>query len=414
MKASTAHRSTFSGYEKFIIAILTVLQFTVILDFMVLSPLGAILMPALKITPQQFGWVVSAYAFSAGVSGLTAAGFADKFDRKKMLLVFYIGFLGGTLFCGLAPNYHTLLAARIVTGIFGGVISAICFAIVTDLFAMQMRGRVMGFLQMAFASSQVLGIPVGLYAANKFGWHSPFLVIVALGLPVGFIIFLVMRPVDSHLKLRLDKSPLHHLFATLTNPRYVRGFAATTLLATGGFMLMPFGSAFGTGNLGLKVDDLPTLYMITGITAMVAGPIAGRLSDTLGKYKLFAIGSTAGMLLVLYYTQLGRTPLWHVIVVTALLFASITARIVSASALMSGVPSPQDRGAFMGISSAFQQISGGVASAIAGAIVVQTGTGSLERYDILGYVVFGAMFVTIIMMYAIHKMVAEVDARKPT
>lgn len=117
MDASPAQRPLFSGYEKFIIAILTVLQFTVILDFMVLSPLGAILMPALKISPQQFGWVVSAYAFSAGVSGLTAAGFADKFDRKKMLLVFYIGFIAGTLFCGMAPDYYTLLAARIVTGI---------------------------------------------------------------------------------------------------------------------------------------------------------------------------------------------------------------------------------------------------------------------------------------------------------
>lgn len=412
MDASPAQRPLFSGYEKFIIAILTVLQFTVILDFMVLSPLGAILMPALKISPQQFGWVVSAYAFSAGVSGLTAAGFADKFDRKKMLLVFYIGFIAGTLFCGMAPDYYTLLAARIVTGIFGGVISAICFAIVTDLFAMQVRGRVMGFLQMAFASSQVLGIPVGLYAANKFGWHSPFLIIVALGLPVGFIILLRMRPVDSHLKLRLDKSPLHHLLTTVTNPRYVRGFAATTLLATGGFMLMPFGSAFGTGNLGLSNDDLPTLYMITGITAMAAGPIAGRLSDSLGKYKLFLVSSALGMLIMLYYTHLGRTPLWQVITVTALLFATITARIVSASALMSAVPSPQDRGAFMGISSAFQQISGGIASAIAGAIVVKTNTGFLERYDILGYVVFGAMLVTIIMMYAIHKMVSEGDARK--
>ena len=411
MNASTVQRPTFTGYEKFIIAILTILQFTVILDFMVLSPLGAILMPALKISPQQFGWVVSAYAFSAGVSGLTAAGFADKFDRKKMLLLFYIGFLGGTLFCGIAPDYHTLLAARIITGIFGGVISAICFAIVTDLFAMQVRGRVMGFLQMAFASSQVLGIPVGLYAANKFGWHSAFLIIVALGLPVGVVIFLVMRPVDGHLKLRLDKSPLHHLLTTVANPRYVRGFAATTLLATGGFMLMPFASAFSTGNLGLSTEQLPTLYVITGITAMIAGPVAGKLSDTLGKYKLFLISSVLGMSVMLYYSQLGRTPLWQVIIVSSLLFACISARIVSASALMSAVPSPQDRGAFMGVSSAFQQISGGVASAIAGAIVVKTPSGFLERYDVLGYVVFGAMLVTIVMMYVIHKMVSEGDAR---
>lgn len=402
-------KPAFSGYEKFLIAILTVLQFTVILDFMVLSPLGAILMPALSIDPQQFGWVVSAYAFSAGASGLLAAGFADRFDRKRMLLVFYTGFLGGTLLCGLAPDYHLLLGARIVTGIFGGVISAICFAIVTDIFAMHMRGRVMGFLQMAFASSQVLGIPVGLYAANKLGWHSPFLIIAALGLPVGLIIVLRMRPVDSHLKLKIDRHPLHHLYATITKPRYLRGFAATTLLATGGFMLMPFGSAFGTGNLGLSIDDLPTLYMVTGITAMVAGPIAGRLSDQIGKYQVFVIGSTVGMVLVLIYTNLGKSPLWLVMLITAALFASITARIVGASSLMSGVPAPQDRGAFMGVSSAFQQISGGIASAVAGAIVVKTSSGVLARYDLLGFVVVGAMAVTIVMMYTIHRMVMHQD-----
>lgn len=151
--------------------------------------------------------------------------------------------------------------------------------------------------------------------------------------------------------------------------------------------------------------------MITGVTAMIAGPVAGKLSDTLGKYKLFLISSVLGMSVMLYYSHLGRTPLWQVIIVSSLLFACISARIVSASALMSAVPSPQDRGAFMGVSSAFQQISGGIASAIAGAIVVKTPSGFLERYDVLGYVVFGAMLVTIVMMYVIHKMVSEGDAR---
>src|SRR5690349_19809665 len=175
-------KPTFTGYEKFIIALLATLQFTVVLDFMVLSPLGYILLDKLSITTSQFGLVVSAYAFSAGASGLLTAGFADKFDRKKLLLFFYVGFLVGTLFCGIAPTYHLLLAARVFTGIFGGVIGSISFAIITDLFAIDVRGRVMGFVQMAFASSQVLGIPIGLYLANKFSWHAPFLMIVGLGL----------------------------------------------------------------------------------------------------------------------------------------------------------------------------------------------------------------------------------------
>ncbi|MEQ8808774.1 MAG: MFS transporter, partial [Imperialibacter sp.] len=156
-------KRVFTQYETFIIAILAIIQFTVILDFMVLSPLGAMLLVELDITTSQFGLVVSAYAFSAGISGLLAAGFADKFDRKKLLLFFYSGFIIGTLLCGVAPNYHFLLAARIVTGIFGGVLGSVVFAIITDLFKLEVRGRVMGFVQMAFASSQVLGLPVGLY-----------------------------------------------------------------------------------------------------------------------------------------------------------------------------------------------------------------------------------------------------------
>ena len=397
----------FSGYEKFVIAILTILQFTVVLDFMVLSPLGAILMPALHIDPEQFSLVVSAYAFSAGAAGLLAAGFADKFDRKKMLLFFYTGFLAGTLFCGLAKDYQMLLLARIVTGIFGGVLSSITFAIITDLFAMQVRGRVMGFVQMGFASSQVLGIPLGLYAANRFDWHMPFLLIVALGLLVGLIIVMKLRPIDTHLHLKSERSAFEHLKKTIRTPRYLKGFAATVLLATGGFMLMPFASAFSTGNLGLKMEDLPSLYMVTGIASMIAGPLAGKLSDQIGKYRLFIIATCAGIILVLFYSHLGQTPLWLMMIISAILFTSITARIVAASALMSAVPAPQDRGAFMGVSSAIQQISGGLASALAGLIIVKEPNGYLRNYPILGYVVVGAMVTTIVMMYAIHRLVPE-------
>src|SRR5579871_6792325 len=167
----------FSRYQKFAIFVLALTQFTVILDFMVMSPLGDMLMKSLDIKPHHFGLAVSAYAFSAGISGLLTAGFADKFDRKKLLMFFYTGFTAGTLFCGLAPTYELLLAARIVTGVFGGVIGSISMAIITDLFPLNMRGRVMGVVQTSFAASQVLGLPLGLYLANHWGWHAPFLMI---------------------------------------------------------------------------------------------------------------------------------------------------------------------------------------------------------------------------------------------
>ena len=159
-------KKPFTGYEKLVIALLAVTQFTVVLDFMVMSPLGDILMKSLDINPKQFGIAVSSYAFSAGISGLLAAGFADKYDRKKLLLFFYTGFILGTLFCALAPTYELLVAARIITGLFGGVIGSIGMAIITDIFPIDQRGRVMGVVQMGFAASQVLGIPIGLYLAN--------------------------------------------------------------------------------------------------------------------------------------------------------------------------------------------------------------------------------------------------------
>src|SRR5882672_4956001 len=104
----------FTRYQKFVIAVLAFLQFTIILDFMIISPLGAMMMPTLHMSPQQFGLAVSSYAFSAGLSGLLAAGFADRFDRKRLLLFFYAGFLAGTLLCGLAGSYNLLLLARMI------------------------------------------------------------------------------------------------------------------------------------------------------------------------------------------------------------------------------------------------------------------------------------------------------------
>ncbi|GGD81740.1 MFS transporter [Emticicia aquatilis] len=394
--------STFTRYQIFIIAILAILQFTLILDFMVLSPLGAILMKELSLQPKQFGLVVSAYAFSAGASGLLAAGFADRFDRKKLLLFFYVGFIFGTTLCAMADSYEFLLIARIVTGIFGGVIGSISFAIISDLFKLEMRGRVMGFVQMAFSASQILGLPIGLYLANAFGWHSPFWMIVGVSIIVGIAIVIYMQPVTEHLKVQNDRNPFEHLWKTLSKPDYFKAFLATILLATGGFMLMPFGSAFSINNLKIDIKDLPMLYLVTGVFSIAFGPLSGRLSDSLGKYKVFFVGTIITIIMVLIYTNLGQTPLWLVIILNVLMFAGITARMISASSLMTAVPQMQDRGAFMSINSSIQQISGGVAAALAGVIVSQGSDGKMQNYPILGLVVVASMVIALVMLYILN------------
>lgn len=400
-------KKTFSSYEIFTISILAILQFTIILDFMVLSPLSAILLTELNITTAQFGMVVSAYAWSAGLSGLLAAGFADKFDRKKILLFFYTGFVIGTLLCGIATDYVSLLTARIVTGIFGGVIGSVSYAIITDLFRLEVRGRVMGFVQMAFAGAQVLGLPIGLYLANIWGWHSPFLMIVAISAVIGVLIIMYMKPVDAHLTVKSERNAFQHLIKTVSHSSYLKAFAATTLLATGGFMMMPFGAAFSVNNLGISLADLPLLYMITGICSMVAAPLAGKLSDTWGKYVLFCFSSTVMIVVTVVYCNLGITPLWIVIAISVVMFVCVSSRMISSTALLSAVPSLNDRGAFMSINSSVQMVSGGIASLLAGSIVFQTSSGYLMNYDILGYVVVGATVITMGMMYFIDRMIAR-------
>ncbi len=398
---------TFSRYEVFVIAILSILQFTLILDFMVLSPLGPFLMPDLKITPAQFGMVVSAYAFSAGLSGLLAAGFADKYDRKKLLIFFYTGFIAGTLFCGLANTYPMLLLARTITGIFGGVIGSITLAIITDLFRLEVRGRVMGFVQMAFASSQVLGLPVGLYFANLWGWHSPFIMIVLVSGVVMTTIIIYLKPIDGHLKIKSNRNAFVHLAKTASNSVYLKTFAATTLLATGGFMLMPFGTVFGVNNLKISQDSLPLLYTVTGVFSMITGPFIGRFSDSWGKYRTFFIGSIITIVIVIVYCNLGPTPLWLVMVFNIIMFMGISARMISSQALISGVPDQSDRGAFMSINSSVQQISGGIAAYAAGLIVVQSSSGELLHYDTLGYVVATTTLITVALIWFVNQRVMK-------
>lgn len=394
---------TFTRYQIFVIAVLAFLQFTVVLDFMILSPLGALLLQEFKISTAQFGLVVSAYAFSAGASGLLAAGFADKFDRKKLLLFFYTGFVVGTALCGAANSYYLLLAARIVTGIFGGVIGSISFAIITDLFPMQVRGRVMGIVMTAFAASQVLGIPLGLFLSNHFGWQAPFWMIAGVSAAVGILIAYGLKPIEAHLEGHVQKNPFAHLGKTISTPRYIYAFCSTALLATGGFMLMPFGSAFTVHNLGIPLDQLPIVYVATGLTSIAAGPLMGRLSDAIGKYRMFCAGSLLAIVVVAYYTRLGTTPLVDLIVISSVLFVGISARMISSSALTSGVPALKDRGAFMAVNSSLQQLSGGLASLAAGLIVVQTPGGRLDHYEELGYVVMTAILITVVMLYKIDR-----------
>lgn len=405
-KTITSQPVKFSSYQISVIVLLALTQFTVVLDFMVMSPLGDILMKSMDMSTTQFGFAVSSYAFSAGLAGLLTAGFADKFDRKKLLQFFYIGFIIGTFLCSIAPNYPLLIAARIVTGLFGGVIGSISMAIVADLFLLEQRGRVMGFMQMGFGASQVLGIPISLYLANIWGWQSPFLMIVGLSSIIWVIILFKIKPITKHLEVKNEKNAFKHLMHTVAQKNYRIGFMATAMLSLGGFMMMPWGSAFAINNLLITPEQLPLLFMVAGIATLIIMPVIGKLSDKIDKLKLFAIASLWLIIVVLIYTNLTPVHISIVMVLNVLMMMGIMSRMVPSMALVSALPKLQDRGAFMSINSSLQQIAGGVAAAIGGMIVVQKDKYSpLEHYDTLGFVIVILTLICIYMVYRVSKLI---------
>ncbi|HRH11984.1 MAG TPA: MFS transporter [Bacteroidia bacterium] len=398
----------FTPYQKFIIVLMALLQFTIVLDFMILSPLGDILMKSLDMTTVQFGSVVSAYAISAGISGFLAAGFADKFDRKKLLVFFYTGFILGTVFCGLAFNYETLLTARIVTGLFGGVIGSISMAIVADLFTLQQRGRVMGFVQMSFSGAQILGIPAGLFLATSFNWNASFFMVVIVASAVILLLLAKLKPVTAHLKLQTTKSPLKHLWKTLIKREYLWGYFAIAFLSMGGFMIMPFSSAFLVNNVMIKQEELPLIFLFTGLSSMIIMPVIGKLSDKFKKFHLFTTGTIIACIMIVIYTNMGPNPVWIVTLVNMILFMGIMSRMVPATALNSAVPLPADRGAYMSINSSLQQMSGGLAATFAGLIIVQPQKGSpLQNFNVLGYCMLGLMFLCLLLVYKVSVQVSK-------
>src|SRR5437762_2602807 len=299
-----------------------------------------------------------------------------------------------------------LVAARIITGLFGGVIGSISLAIMADLFPLQQRGRAMGFIQMGFGASQVLGIPIGLYIANHWGWQSPFLMIGGLAAFIWLIVMVKLHPVTKHLEMKTEKTAITHLWHTIKERKYRVGFLSTALLSLGGFMMMPWGSAFAVNNLHVTYGQLPVLFMVGGIASLIIMPLIGKLSDKIDKAKIFTAAAIWMMVIVVIYTNLTPVYFGIVIIMNILMMIGIMSRMVPAMALVSALPKMQDRGAFMSINSSLQQIAGGIAAGVGGMIVVQqTKTSPLQHYDTLGYVIVVIITINIITIFRVNNLI---------
>ena len=373
--------------ETWIIVLLAAINFTHILDFMIMMPLGNYLMPFFDITPRQFSFLVGAYPITAFFSGFAAAFFVDKHDRKKVLVFAYLGFLIGTLACGTSTTYGLLLASRILTGLFGGLIGAQVLSIVADLFGYERRGAAMGAVMSSFAIASTIGVPLALYLANIFSWHAPFIFVVAIGVVIVLLIIKYIPIMDSHIQEKDDtKHRFHVLLNVVQNSEQRLALLFSALVMMGHFLIIPFINPYLEFNKHYSKDITPLIYFFGGIASFCAALMLGRLSDRVGKLKVFswAVFFSFGMVWII--TNLPILPFSIVILFFALWFIVATGRAVTAQAMISNVVSPEQRGSFMTFNSSVQQLGTGIASLLAGFIVTKDSTGKLYRYEWVGYI----------------------------
>jgi predicted MFS family arabinose efflux permease len=350
-------------------------------------PLGNYLIPYFHISTQQFALIVSAYSYAAFASGIIAAFVVDNFDRKRSLLFGYIGFIVGTALCGLAPTYQFLIAARIMAGLFGGLIGAQVLSIVADTFEYEKRGRAMGYLMAAFSVASILGVPLSLYIANIFNWHAPFILVAAIGAVLLPFTIKFIPPMRLHLENKIKQKSTAALQVIFSRKETLIALALSGLLMFGHFIIIPFINPFMEFNVGFTKNEIPLIYVVGGAATLFSAPYFGKLADRIGKIKVYTICAALTLPFVYFITNMPAIAFYYVLIATGLWFIVSNGRSVAAQAMFSNVIEPQYRGSFMSLNSSLQQLFVGSASFMAGLIVTNDAvTKKLYNYSWAGYV----------------------------
>ncbi len=371
--------------ELLILFILAAVQFITIVDFMIVMPLGPQLMATLKISPDEFGLIVSSYTFAAGVSGLLASSIVDRFARRSTFMILYTGFLLGTFWCAIAPTYHTLLIARIATGLFGGILGGQAMTIIGDVFPEERRGRATGSLMSGFALASVVGVPMGLVLGTNFGWHVPFMALAIGGLPLLFLTPFAMPPLKDHLN-QAHVHPLTSLIETFSQPNHLNAFVLTVSLMIGSFTVFPYVSAYFVSNVGMTVEQLPIMYVFGGALTLVASPIVGWFTDKFGKLLIYRIIAPVSALLLLAITHLPRVHIGVAVLVFGSLMVSNVGRMIAAMAMITGSVEPRRRGGFLSANSSVQHLACGVGAYLGGTIITQEKGGPIAHFGTVGWI----------------------------
>jgi len=372
--------------ERLVLVLLAAIQFTTMLDFLIVLPLGPQYMRVMHIAPAQFNLMVAAYAIAAGISGVAAGFFLDRFDRKTGLLWLFLGFAMGTFFCALAPTYHLLLAARAIAGAFGGVTGAVILAIVGDVIPEYRRGEAMGMVMSAFSVAAIFGVPLGLVLASDFNWHVPFYAIAGISVPILIAVFRFVPPLRSHLEQAGDQHPAARMLAVLMEPSHQMAFLFMMVLTCAGFTIFPTMATYMVYNVGLTEKQLPFIYLTGGLCTFFSMNGVGRWADRAGKLRVFTLMSLFASVPIIALTNLPHVPLLAALATSTLLMICMSGRSVPAMAMMTATVESRYRGGFMSVNSSVQQFSCGLAAWISGGIIGQGPNQEITHYPLAGLV----------------------------
>ncbi|MFO1325103.1 MAG: MFS transporter [Burkholderiales bacterium] len=361
------------------------MQFTNILDFMIMMPLAPQFMRLFALDPQHFGFLVSAYTFAAAVSGFVSAFWIDRFDRRRALLTMYTGFVIATALCGVASSYPLLLAARIVAGAFGGVIGALVMTIVADVVPYVRRARGTAVVSAAFSLAAVLGVPLGLWFATRYSWRAPFLVLAGVSVVAWYVAWRVVPSLTAHRADGVRRRPLAQMKAVFGVANHLRAFAFMIALMTSVFLVIPFIAAYNVANVGVAEAELPYIYFAGGLATLFTAPLIGWLADRYGKKRLFTILAFVSVGPLVLITHLPPLPLLYAVAASVAFFVFVPGRFGPAMALVTGSVAPRLRGSFLSFNGSVQQLGAGAASFAAGLLVARGADGTLAGFDRAGW-----------------------------
>ena len=362
---------------------LAAVNFTHIVDFMIIMPLGDRLMKEFAISPAEFSIIVSVYTLSAGIISFLSAFYIDRFPRKAALLFTYAGFILATALITFADSYAFIIVSRSVAGMFGGVMGSLVLSVVSDMYSFKERGKAMGVVSAAFALASVVGVPSGLYLANHFDWHVPFMALVGTSILVWLILLRIMPrtpSVEAASEITTRERPLEKLSKIYADKNQLRALGVGFFIVMGQFMIIPFIAPSMIRNVGLNEDTIALMYLLGGGTVIFTSQIIGRLTDRFGATRIFITFALLSFAGILVFTSLGPTPMWVALVVTTLLFVFVNGRMIPAQTITTSAVGPETRASFMSFKSSLQQLAAALASMVSGFIIVEAADGSLDNY----------------------------------